>query len=419
MIDKEEWLDMKSRYQNGMSISEISRRTGHDRKTVRKYVKGDIVLPKYKTRKRKPSKLDPFKEYIQGMIKEHDLSAVRLLEDIRKMGYDGGYTILREYARTLRKDRAINAVYRYETKPGVQAQVDWSDNGPVEMDGGVSRLYAFSMVMGFSRAKYLEYTLDTSTPTFVRCHLNAFAYFGGFTKEILYDNTKNVVLTRALKSSDSTWNPLFEDFFHHHGFIPRLCRPYRAQTKGKIENVHKFAKGNFLKGRQFTSLQDLNSRARAWVRRVDARPHGTTGVPPLARLEEERSELLSIVDRPPYQIVQKFGRKISRDCFVQYLGNRYSVPWKHATRDATLLIQNGSLKVEVAGEAVCEHELRAGSGSVVRVKEHFAGLYKETRSRNLLVHEARSHKQTRLLVGPTVEERPLAVYDQFCNLGGD
>jgi len=418
MIDKEEWLDMKSRYQNGMSISEIARRTGHDRKTVRKYAKGDVILPKYKTRKRRPSKLDPFKEYIQGRIKEHDLSAVRLLEDVRKMGYEGAYTILREYARTLRKDRAINAVYRYETKPGVQAQVDWLDAGPLEIDGGVSRSYAFVMVMGHSRAKYVEFTLDTSTATFIRCHLNAFEHFGGYTKEILYDNTKNVVLRRAILSTDSTWNPLFEDFFQHFGFIPRLCKPYRAQTKGKVEAVVKFVKFNFLNGRQFSSVQELNAETRSWLRRADSRPHGTTGVPPLQRLEEELPELQPIADRPPYQIVQKAYRKISRDCFVQYLSNRYSVPWKNAGREATLLIQDNHMKVQVGGEVACEHELRAGSGNVVRVREHMAGLYKETRARNLLVQERGPPKQTRLQVGPVVEQRSLSVYDQFLTPGG-
>ena len=179
MIDAEEWLEMKSMYQKGMSISEIARRTGHDRKTVSKYVRGDANPPRPKPRKKRPSKLDPFKEYIKERIEEHNLSAVRLLEDIQKMGYDGCYSLVRDYARTIRKDRAITAVYRYETAPGVQAQVDWLDAGPLEIDGGVSRSHAFVMVMGHSRAKYVEFTLDTSTATFIRCHLNAFEHFGG------------------------------------------------------------------------------------------------------------------------------------------------------------------------------------------------------------------------------------------------
>lgn len=418
MIEAEEWLDMKSMFKQGMSISEISRLTGHDRKTVRKYVQGDTDLPRYKTRESIPGKLDPFKEYVKARIEEHDLSAVRLHEELQKMGYEGSYSLVKRYARTVRKDRSIKAVYRYETAPGVQAQVDWSSCGAVEIDGGVSPVHAFSMVMGYSRAKYVEFTLDTKTETFIRCHLNAFGYFGGYSKEILYDNTKNVVLKRALKSSDSTWNPLFEDLFHHFGFVPRLCKPYRAATKGKVERAIRFKRDNFLKGRQFGSFQELNSEARAWTRRVDSRPHGTTGVPPLQRLEEERPELLLLSEKPPYVIVQRFNRKVARDCFVSFLGNKYSVPWKYAGREATLLIQDGTMSVQVGGEVACEHELRAGSGNVVRVRDHMKGLYKEVRSRNLLIQERGPPKQSRLQVGPVVEQRSLSVYDQFMTPGG-
>jgi transposase len=416
MMSKEEWLDMKSMDRNQMNISAIARRTGHDRKTVRKYIMAGNDPPKYRARPRRPSILDPYKEYVRKQIDEHDLSAVRLLEDLQKMGYKGGYSILRDYAKTIRKPKTIQAVLRYETAPGRQAQVDWSDVGPQEIDGGAGHLYAFSMVLGYSRAKYLEHTLDCKTETFIRCHLNAFAHFGGCAREILYDNTKNVVLKRALKSSESKWNPLFEDFFRYIGFTPRLCRPYRAATKGKIERAIRFERDNFLKGRRFSSLQELNSEALAWARKVDSRPHGTTGVPPLELLEKERPELLQVLDRPPYQIVQRFSRRVSSDCFVCFMGNKYSVPWKYARREATLLVQDGKMRVEVGGELACEHEVRAGPGHVVKVKEHFAGLYKEVCDHNLLVHEAAQSRQSRLQIGPVVEERPLAVYDQF--LGG-
>lgn len=416
MITKEEWLDMQSMDRNRVNISAIARRTGHDRKTVRKYLRAGNDPPKYRARPRRPSILDPYKEYVRQQIDEHDLSAVRLLEDLQKMGYKGGYSILRDYAKTIRKPRAVQAVLRYETAPGRQAQVDWSNEGPVEIDGGAGRIYTFVMVLGYSRAKYVEYTLDCKTETFIRCHLNAFAYYGGCAREILYDNTKNVVIKRAIKSSESEWNPLFEDFFRHIGFTPRLCWPNRPATKGKVESVVKFEQGNFLKGRQFTSVQQMNSEGMAWIRKVDSRPHGTTGVPPLERLEQERPELLQVLDRPPYQIVQRFARKVTRDCFVCFLGNKYSVPWNHATREATLHVQDGRMRVEVGGQIVCEHEVRAGPGHVVKVKEHFAGLYKEVRDRNLLVHEAAQGRQMRLQLGPAVEERPLAIYDQF--LGG-
>jgi transposase len=103
MIEAEEWLDMRSMYKQGMAISEIARRTGHDRKTVRRHVQSDTELPRYKKREGRPSILEPFKEYIDQRIEERDWSTVRLLEDVRGMGYEGGYTLVREYARMLRR----------------------------------------------------------------------------------------------------------------------------------------------------------------------------------------------------------------------------------------------------------------------------------------------------------------------------
>lgn len=79
----------------------------------------------------------------------------------------------------------------------------------------------------------MEFTLSTDVYTFIQCHLNAFEYFGGYTKEILYDNIKTVILKRALRAADNQWNPKFEDFFQHHGFMPRLCRPTVSRPKEK------------------------------------------------------------------------------------------------------------------------------------------------------------------------------------------
>ena len=114
--------------------------------------------------------------------------------------------------------------------------------------------------------------------------------------------------------------------------------------------------------------------------------------------------------------MQRFSRRVSSDCFVCFMGNKYSVPWKYARREATLLVQDGRMRVEVGGELACEHEVKAVAGHVVKVKEHFAGLYKEIRDRNIIVHQKAMITQSRLPLPPLVEQRPLDVYDQF--LGG-
>lgn len=138
----------------GLSISEVSRQLGIDRKTVRKYAKGDGV-PVAKPRTGRSSKLDPYREKVRELVDRYNLSTVRILEEIRKQGYDGGRTILGDYCYTLRKDRRIQAVYRYETDPGKQSQVDFGEFGSIEIDGKRKKLYAFSIILGYSRMRYV------------------------------------------------------------------------------------------------------------------------------------------------------------------------------------------------------------------------------------------------------------------------
>lgn len=237
----------------GLSISEISRQLGIDRKTVRKYAQSD-GMPRLHNNGKRSSKLDPYRDRIRDMIDKHNLSAIRILEEIRKQGYDGGYTILKDYCSTVRKDRRIPAVYRYETDPGKQSQVDFGDFGRIEMDGISRKLYAFSMILGFSRMRYAEFTTDISTENVIKMHLNAFRYYGGYTDTILYDNTKQIVLERKIPASESRFNLKFRDFAEYYGIVIRLCFPYRAQTKGKIESTIKYQKHNFWNGRSFQSL---------------------------------------------------------------------------------------------------------------------------------------------------------------------
>jgi transposase len=416
MLDMEEQFMIRHLINEGVSISEISRKTGHDRKTVRKY-KLQKKPVKYKKRPPKGSILDPYKDHIKARLELYDLSAVVLLKEIKKIGYPGSYTIVKDFVRTVKKSKRIPAEYRYETGPGIQAQVDWSEIDEIIIDGQKKTLYCFSMVLGFSRGRYTKFTLDVKTETFILSHINAFNYFGGVTKEILYDNTKNVVIKRAIRSSDSQWNSLFEDFFKYFGFIPRLCKPGKrgAKTKGKIERVIGYVKNNFYLGRDYDSIQDLNNQALEWLDEVNRLPHGTTKIPPFDRLEEEK--LMPIDDKSPYQIVRTEYRKISKDCFFSYMGNLYSVPWKYAGLQAELRIQNRNMKVSVNGKNICEHVCREGSGNVVRVSEHFEGLLKEIMGRNRDDHEKRIRKLK--VVAPVVEKRPLVEYDVFSDSGGD
>jgi transposase len=411
MLNMEGWWVINDLEREGKNISAISRATGHDRKTIRKYINTD-GLPKYKPRAKGSSLLDSYKDLIKELLKQ-DLMGTRIFREIQKKGYTGGYWILKEFIRPHRTEKAVEAVYRYETKPGVQAQVDFDPIGYIEVDGELKKLYCFNYILGFSRNRYTQFTVGAKTVDLLRLLMEAFQFFDGHTDEILFDNMKIIVIKRTLRYEDIDWNPIFEDFFRHFGFTPRLCKPGRAQTKGKVENQVKLVQNDFFKGQQFSGLSDLNSKAIGWCNEVNGRVHRTTGTIPRDRLTEEK--LTPLAGKPPYQIVTIVYRKISRDCFIEYLGNRYSVPWQQAGRQARLLIKEGKLTIEVAGEKVCEHELKVGSGNVVRDKRHFDGLLSRIRGQNIRSHMQRVLKLPGM---PDVERRPLSVYEDMCNNGG-
>jgi transposase len=385
--------DMKDR---GMSNREIARDLGISRNTVSKLLR-TTRLTDHRKRKR-GSKLDPYRDRIRELIHQHNLSSVRILEEIRKIGYNGGYTILKEYCRELRKDRRIQAVYRYETDPGKQSQVDFGEFGHMDIDGKSRKLYAFSMILGYSRMRYVEFTTDISTENVIRMHLNAFSFYGGFTDTILYDNMKQVVIDRKIRASESRFNQKFMDFAEYYGIVIRLCYPYRPETKGKIENTIKYVRYNFWSGRTFESLSDINAQCREWLQKVNSQIHGTTHEIPAERLKKETLNPLSSV--PAYMTRKEEIRKVSRDCYISYKGNRYSVPWKYAGRECRIIEESATLRIEIDSSIVAVHEILPGTGRISRKREHFDGLLKAIREENSAVY------------GQMVETRDLKRYEE-------
>lgn len=398
-----------------VNITVLSKRLNYDRKTIRKY----LLQPTSPSRLRhysKSSKLDPYKEHISERLSQFPLlSSIRLFEEIQHQGYTGGYTIVKDYIRIVRPISTILPEVRYETKPGVQAQVDWSDCIYVQPDGTQKKVFCFSMILGYSRMRFVEFTTSTDLTTFLICHQHAFDCFGGLTQEILYDNMKVVVIKRKYPSTDSEFNPVFADFRDHYGFKAYLCRPYRAKTKGKIERAIRYIKDNFVYGRVFTSISDLNIQARQWMEKVNHQEHGTTFEKPSERFKNE--QLHSVQSIPPYLVKQREERKISKDCYVSLYGNRYSVPWQYARREAVIEVIEKRIQIEVDGLVIAEHILLEGKHESSRTKEHFEGLVKAARDETKGKMPPISRPKICDLSYNSVEKRSLEEYDQL--MGGE
>ena len=285
MIRLEEWVDIVSMHRQGLSIRAIARRLGVSRNTVRAALRRDGP-PVRTPQRRPPSKLEPHRDYLLARLAEFpELSVEALFEEIRALGYTGGRSILKEFTRPYRVRRR-EPVVRFETPPGQQAQVDWAHLGVHRVGDEETPLYLFVMLLSFSRALYAEAVTSMALETFLACHVHAFQSFGGMAREILYDNARTVVISRTEKGP--VFHPGLLDFAGRFGFQPRACRPYRAQTKGKVERSIGYLRDRFFCGRTFQDLADLNLQLDAWTREVaNSREHGTTKEPPAARLLRE------------------------------------------------------------------------------------------------------------------------------------
>jgi len=392
----------------GLSISAISKVTGCDRKTVRKYLAQPEAIPAYGPRKPRPSKLDTFKTYIEERLKAGVWNARVLLRELRQRGYDGGYAILTDWLRPQRESARTVAVRRFETPIGHQAQVDWGHLGSIEIDGNGRQMWGFTFTLGYSRAMMAEAALDQTLGTLLRMHEEAFRQLSGVPEEILYDRMKTVWL-RTDERGEIVWHPVFLDFAKYWGFRPRLCRPYRAQTKGKIESGVKYVRRNFLcglQGREPTNLDDFNGQLRQWIWEVsNQRVHGTTHERVDRRWEAEKLKLQAIGGRLPYPFVDEELRKVARDAYVSWESNRYSVPWAYAGSPVWVRNRENQIEVHYGGEMIAVHPRACGKHQIITVPEHHRGIPLGTRgpSTKILIHIQQA--------APTVEVRSLAAYE--------
>src|SRR5574344_853188 len=239
-----------------------------------------------------------------------------IYERICNAGYQGGYTILKDYIRTERENIRKVAVIRFETEPGRQAQVDWIEFGRQIVDGKVQKLYAFVMLLGYSRYAYVRFTTDMKSATLLACHQNAFRLFGGVPKEILYDNMKT-----AWYFDGDAWvtNSRLAYFANEYGFIPRRCQVRRPETKGKVERFNQYVENNFF--RRFDTkefcLDELNSKVSEWVNHISAKEISGTDGTRQKRFEEEQILLQKVPDTG-YDIRDIVDLMVSRESCITY-----------------------------------------------------------------------------------------------------
>ena len=398
----------------GLSILAISNLTGYDRKTIRKYLLCPTARPVYPARPTPASKLEPFKAYLGERLQAGVWNARVLLRELRRRDYTGGYTILTDWLRPQREGAYVVAVRRFETPPGKQAQVDWGHLGSITEGSLERQLWGFTMTLGYSRRMMAEAATDQKLGTLLGMHEAAFQELGGVPEEILYDRMKTV-WTGTDERGEIIWNAVFLDFARYWGFRPRLCRPYRAQTKGKIESGVKYVRRNFLcglLGREPKNQADFNAELRQWIAEVaNQRVHGTTHEQVLIRWDEDRVNLQPVNGRTSYPYRDDEQRKVARDAYVSWQGSRYSVPWQYAGKEVWVRAQGYEVEVRYGAERIALHAPAEKRHQVVTQREHHQGIpLGNRRTGKTLIHIQQS--------APMVEQRPLDVYESLA-AGGE
>lgn len=349
-MNQQQRSEVLRRWYGGQSGRQIAHDLHMSRKTVAKViaehqqqrVTGTTGLPA--PRETRGSLVDPYEETLRDYLARYpDISVVRLLEELRRQGYAGGYTVLRERVQQLRKRCHRAPVERFETGPGAQAQMDWAVYTLDFTQEGRRKVNLFSYVLGYSRRQYIHFTPSQDMETTLREHVRAFEHLKGVAATCLYDNMKVVVA--RYEDGEPIYNTRFLAFATHYGFRPVACRPRRPQTKGKVERPFLFVEKNLLSGREFRSLEHLNEVAAWWLAEVaDIRTHRQTRRRPVDLHAEELPHLIPLPERP-YEVAEVVYRTVDAEGFVSYGQNRYSVPWHYIGQVLTVRITEEAVTV--------------------------------------------------------------------------
>lgn len=355
-----------------------------------KTVKRAVAQATYQPKRRAPprgSMLDPYKDTVRQLLDTHPhLTQVRLLQEIRARGYEGGISVLGDFVRSVRPAARPEAFLQIDFPPGDAVQVDWAHCGTIEIEGERRRLSAFLFLSCWSRYLYVEFTVSEKLEVFLACHVRAMEALGGVTRRALYDNLRSVVLAHV--GREVRLNPRFLDFARHYSFVPVACNPYRPNEKGRVENAVRFLRRGFLDGREITDLERLNRQVSRWLADVaNVRFHRTTKKRPVDLLEEERPLLWPLPDRPYDTRVVK-ALKASPMCRVRFEGSTYSTPPAVAGAELTLKASDTEVSLYAKGEEVARHPRAAARGQDIVDPAHVRALLERKRrgERGVLVN---------------------------------
>lgn len=355
---KDIFNEVKRQMSNDIKINcaEVARRFDCDPRTVKRYINGATVMRKKAT---KSSILDDYKEIVMDKIDNFGATAKATFCFIKKRGYDGSYNTVKRFAKSHKQEQLEKATVRFETVPGLQAQVDWKEDFKlVSKHGEIFEFNIFLYILGYSRSKYIEITLDKKQDTLFRCLCNAFKNTDGIPREILFDNMATVVDRPNSQAGNLKINARMQQFSKDLCFEVNVCRAYRPQTKGKVESVAKLMDRLVVYNNEFESIEQLMEIVREFKKNINDEVCQSTGKTPNILHSKEKEYLKGL---PSNDIIESYTnrsvqRKVSKESMITYNQNKYSVPVKYIGATVDIVPYANTIKVYFQNEEIASHQ---------------------------------------------------------------
>jgi len=369
---------------NLINKSEMARRLGCNRRTVEKYITEKRNPPIKKEREKVKTILDVYKGIIKEKVDKHGATAMAVYKFIEKKGYKGKYCTVANYIRVHKTEEQKKATIRFETTPGLQAQVDWKESiKMINRRGEKLEVNIFLMVLGYSRLKYVKLTADRSQGTLLSCMTSGLRYYGGVPHEMLFDNMSTVVDRARTTFSQVILNERFKHFAEDAGFEVIACRAYRPQTKGKVEALAALVSRLKVYNEEFDTFEELEKITEEFMEDINSEVSQATGEIPRERFKKEQEYLrpLPFINVLTSYLSHHKEYKVTSESMINYKGRKYSVPIYYIGKSVTVTEENGEIiiyfdNVEISRFCLSEKKFN----------------YKREHVREILASDAMKHK---------------------------
>jgi transposase len=425
-----------------LSYREIGRKVGCDPRTAKKYIQHPELIGKPRQTRPRPSLVDAYHDQIDAFLNdvEGNHRASWIYDQLVKIGFTGGYEIVKRRVRQLKGRKQQLAYVRFETMPGEQAQVDFGEFMVAQPDGTSKKYYLFAMILGYSRKLFACLLERCDLPNFLEAHILAFEHLGGVPQEVLYDRMRNVYIrdvcgARADGDLPGVSRPMFTQSLVtlavHYGFAPRVAPAYAAWVKGKIERPMDFVRESWWCGYGFSDLHTANTDLAEWLALKEQRVHGTTHERVDARFEREKPHLHAL---PPHRcdVSLRLTRPVHKDCTISVDGNRYVVAHTLVGREVTVRLKDRHLnahegatpdcrvlRIFADADLVVEYDVPKGKGHLVQDPRFYEALradreLQERKFANKGKGKKKGRARFKRTISPTTPRYPVVVEPIVC-----